>query len=91
MAFVIGSSLTLSLPDIKAALGGFGVILILIFILNVSTVWAGNFISAFVIGISGYYALFYAIVFLIMLINLIVCLFIILPLSQLRPNNAKVA
>ena len=89
LAFAIGSSLALSPPDIKAALGGFGVILILIFIINVSTVWAGNFISAFVIGISGYYAVFYAAVFLIVLINVAVSLFITLPLSQIRPNHAK--
>ena len=41
LVFAIGSSITLSPSDIKGALKGFSVILILIFIFNLATVWAG--------------------------------------------------
>ena len=89
LVFAIGSSITLSPPDIKAALGGFAVIAILIFILNLATVWAGNFVSNIVIGIAGYYALFYTILFLIILVNIAVALLIFLPLSMVRSNHSK--
>jgi hypothetical protein len=89
LVFAIGSSITLSPSDIKAALGGFTVIVILIFILNLATVWAGNFISNIVIGIADHYALFYTLVFLIILVNIAVALLILLPLSLLRLNHSK--
>jgi hypothetical protein len=89
LVFAIGSSITLSPPDIKAALGGFIVIIILLFILNLATLWAGNFISGIVIGMTSYYVLFYAIIFLILIINLVVTLLGFLPLSLLRPNHSK--
>jgi hypothetical protein len=89
LVFAIGSSITLSTPDIKAALGGFFVIAGLIFILNLATVWAGNFISNFAIGISGYYVLFYAIIFLLFLVNIVVALVFFLPVSLLRSKPSK--
>jgi hypothetical protein len=89
LVLAIGNSLTLSLPDIKAALGGFFIIVILIFILNLATVWAGNSISKGVIGIAGCYVLFYTILFLILLVNVAVGLLVLLPLSLLRLNHSK--
>jgi hypothetical protein len=89
LVFAISSSITLSSSDIKGAWGGFTVIVILILILNLATVWAGNFISNAVIGIAGYYTLFYTIVFLIILVNIAVALLILLPLSMLRSNHSK--
>lgn len=89
LVFAIGSSITLSPSDIKAALIGFIMIVVLIYIVNLATVWAGDFVSNAVIGISGYYALFYTIVFLIIVVNIAVALFILLPLSLLRSNHSK--
>jgi hypothetical protein len=89
LVFAIGTSITLSLSDIKAALGGFIVILSIIFIADLATVWAGNFISNFVIGISGYYVFFYATAFLILLINITIGLLVLFPLSLLRMNHSK--
>jgi len=77
MVFAIGSSITLSPSDIRGALGGFIVIVILIFILNLVTVWAGNFITDFVVRIAGYCVMFYAIVFLIILLNVAVAMFVL--------------
>jgi hypothetical protein len=87
LAFAIGSSVTLSPPDIKAALGGFIVLVALVFILNLATVWAGSSISNFVVLISGYNVLFYAVIFLILLINLVMALLIFLPVYLLQRNR----
>lgn len=89
VVFAIGSSITLSPPDIKAALGGFIAIVVLIFILNLATVWAGNYISNFVVGIAAYYVFFYTLAFLIFLINLAVALAVLLPVFLLRLNRTK--
>jgi hypothetical protein len=91
LVFAIGSSITLSFPDIKAALAGFGMIVLSVFIVNLATVWAGNFITNAVIGISGYYSLFYTIIFLIMLVNVAVALLVLLPLSLLKIGHTKAA
>jgi hypothetical protein len=42
LAFAIGSSITLSPSDIKGTLKGLSAILILVFIFNLATVWAGD-------------------------------------------------
>ena len=80
LVLAIGSSITLSPPDIKGALGGFAVIVVLIFIFNLGTVWAGNFASNIVTGMAGYYPLFYTVVFLIMLLNAAAAVLVLLPL-----------
>jgi hypothetical protein len=89
LVFAVGTSITLSPPDIKAALGGLLIILALLFILNLAAVWAGSFISNLVVMISSYYVLFYAVILLILLINLVVALFVFLPLSQFLRNRSR--
>jgi len=89
LVFAIGISVTLSPPDIKGALGGFIVIVILIFIFNLATVWARDFTSNIIIGTAGYYFLFYTIIFLILLVNISVALLLLLPLSLLRSKHSK--
>ncbi len=89
LAFAIGSSITLSPPDIKGTLKGFSVILILIFIFNLATVWAGDFISNIVIGTAGYFRVFYTTMFLILLLNIAVSILLLLPLSFLQTRRSK--
>jgi hypothetical protein len=89
LVFAIGSSITLSPSDIKGALGGFIVIVVLIFFLNLATVWAGNFISDMIVRIAGYCAMFYAVVFLIILLNVAVAVLVLLPLSLLHVKGGK--
>jgi len=91
LVFAIGSSMTLSLPDIKGAWDGFVVISGLAFIFNLVTIWAGNFTSNVIMGIAGYYVLFYVVIFLIMIINAAVALLVFLPLSLLRVSHSKAA
>lgn len=88
LVLAIGSSITLSPPDIKSALGGFAIIVVLLLILNIATFWAGNFISGIAFGLAGYYALFGAIIFLIMLINLALVM-ILLPFSLKQGNHSR--
>ena len=89
LVFAIGSSITLSPPDVKAALAGFAVIVVLVFIVNLTTVWAGDFISNAVVGFSGYYSLFYTVIFLTIIVNLAVALLLLLPLSALKSGHSK--
>ena len=86
-----GSSITLSPPDIKGALGGFIVIVTSTFIVNLATLWAGNLVSNFAIRIAGYYVFFYTTVFLIMLVNMAAALLILLPLSLVRSRHSRVS
>jgi hypothetical protein len=89
LVFAIGSSIRLSPPDIKGALKGFSVILILIFIFNLATVWAGDFTSNIVTGTVGYFCVFYTVMFLILLLNIAVSILLLLPLSLLRIRLSK--
>ena len=90
LAFAIGISVTLSPSDIKSALAGFLIILILLFIVNLATIWAGNFLTNIVIRIAGYYVLFYTLIFLILVINLAVALLVLAPLSILSNDHSRV-
>jgi hypothetical protein len=89
LTFAIGSSIKLSPPDIKNALKGFGIILILIFIFNLATVWAGDFTSHIVTGPAGYFRVFYSAIFMILLLNIAVSILLLLPLSFLRASQSK--
>ncbi len=87
LTFAIGSSITLSLPDLKVALKGFGVIVALIFIFNLGTIWAGDFISNIIIATVGYFRVFYIALFLLLLLNSAVSVLLLLPLSLLRARR----
>jgi hypothetical protein len=87
LTFAIGSSIRLSPPDIKGALKGFVVILVLIFIFNLATVWAGDFASNIVIGPAGYFRVFYTAMFLILLLNIAVSILVLAPLSLLGARS----
>jgi hypothetical protein len=84
LVFAIGSSITLSPPDIKGALKGFSVILVLIFIFNLGTVWAVDFASNLISGTAGYFAIFYAAIFLTLILNTIIAVLLLLLLSFKR-------
>jgi len=89
LAFAIGSSITLSPSDIKGALKGFSVIIILIFIFNLATAWAGDFTSNIVTGTAGYLSIFYTAMFPILLLNIAVSVLILLLLSFLQTRHYK--
>ena len=88
LAFTIGSSITLSPSDIKGSLKGLSVILILIFIFNLATVWAGDLTSNIFIGTVSYFLVFYIAMFLILLLDILVSILLLLPLSILRTRHS---
>jgi hypothetical protein len=82
LTFTIGSSIILSPSDIKGALKGLIVILILLFIFNMATVWAGDFTSNIFTVTISYFLIFYIAMLLILFMNILVLL-LLLPLSML--------
>ncbi len=88
LAFTIGSSITLSPSDIKSSLKGLSVILILIFIFNLATVWAGDLTSNIFIGTVSYFLVFYIAIFLMLLLDILVSILLLLPLSILRARHS---
>jgi hypothetical protein len=87
LAFAIGSSITLSPPDIKSTLAGLSVILVLMFIFNLVTVWAGELTSNIFSRTSAYFIVFYAVMFFTLLMNIAVAGLILLPLSLLKAGH----
>lgn len=80
IAFSIGSNITLSAADMRIILSGFGAILGLLVAFNVLTAWIGDFTLAYLAAFSRFYSFFYAIMALVIVINLVAAL-VLLPLS----------
>jgi len=83
--YSIGSSMTLSKPDVKGALAGFMWIVIFILIFNMLTLWAGDFSTRFLIQgkTMTYISVFYFFLILSFLANLIfILLFFVLNLLK---------
>jgi hypothetical protein len=89
LAFVIGSSITLSPSDIKGTLKGLSVILILVFIFNLATVWAGDLTSNIFKGTISYFLVFYISMFLILLMDIFVSFVLLLPLSLMTRHSKR--
>jgi hypothetical protein len=82
LTFTIGSSIILSPSDIKGTLIGLSVILILFFIFNLATVWAGDFTSNIFTVTISYFLIFYIAMLLILFMNSLV-LILLFPFSML--------
>ena len=89
LAFAIGSSITLSHSDIKGTLKGLSVILILVFIFNLATVWAGDLTSNIFKGTISYFLVFYISMFLILLMDIFVSFVLLLPLSLMTRHSKR--
>ena len=70
LTFTIGSSVTLSPADIKTALRGFLVMLLLVFLFNLSTFWLGNFALNAISKVPYYVSWLYFLLLLAILLNL---------------------
>jgi hypothetical protein len=86
LAFAIGSCITLSPSDIKGTLKGLSIILILVFIFNLATVWAGDLTSNIFKGTISYFLVFYISMFLILLMDLFVAFVLLVPLSLMTQH-----
>jgi hypothetical protein len=62
--------------------------LILIFIFNLATVWAGDLTSKIFIGTVSYFLVFYIAMFLILLLDILVSILLLLPLLILRTRHS---
>ena len=89
LTFTIGSSIILSPEDIKGALNGLSVILVLVFIFNLATVWAGDFTGNIFTATLSYFLIFY-IAFLLILVMDIIVFLLLLPFSLLQRSSGKV-
>jgi len=82
LTFTIGSSINLSPSDFKGAFKGLGIILLVIFIFNLVTVWAGDFTSNIFRFTLSYSLIFYIAMLLVWLMDIAVFI-LFLPLSKL--------
>jgi hypothetical protein len=86
LTFTIGSSINLSPSDFKGAFKGLGIILLVIFIFNLVTVWAGDFTSNIFRFTLSYSLIFYIAMLLVWLMDIAVFI-LFLPLSKLLHHN----
>jgi len=76
--YAIGSSITLSGPDIKGAFRGFFYFLILLLLFNIATLWLGNFATTFFMQINQYLSGFYFLIIVSMGLNLVFIIVLLL-------------
>ena len=76
LLFSIGSAISLSQSDIKGSFSGLLLFIGLILLLNLSTLWAGNFITVLFTKISGLFSGFYLMLLLSIVFNLGFLLFL---------------
>ncbi|HPE76528.1 MAG TPA: hypothetical protein PLC80_10585 [Draconibacterium sp.] len=76
--YAIGSSITLSGPDIKGAFRGFFYFLILLLLFNIATFWLGNFATTFFMQINQYLSGFYFLIIVSMGLNLVFIIVLLL-------------
>ncbi len=78
----IGSSMTLSKPDIKIAKNGFFALLTLLLVFNLATFWAGNYAALALDWLSPFYNGFYGMmIFALIISTVLACL--LFPISML--------
>ena len=78
--FCVGSSMSLSRPDIKGAWSGFSVFFTLLFIMNVIALIFGGISSSYFVTFTKYYLVFYAVMVFVILMNTLLAI----PLYLLR-------
>ena len=89
LVLAVGSSLALSLSDIKSSLKGFILILILLVVFNLATAWMSDFTYKLLLGLAGYLGPFFGLALFVAMLNLAIALLVLVPLSLLRPQHAK--
>ncbi|MCD4735077.1 MAG: M50 family metallopeptidase [Bacteroidales bacterium] len=71
LLFSIGSSITLSPPDIQGSLNGFIYFIVVLLLFNLVTLWIGDFTLGFFRQISVWFSGFYFLIILSMLVNIV--------------------
>lgn len=70
LLFSIGSSITLSKPDIEGAASGFGALAGILLFINLLTIWMGTFLLDFFTFINQYMSVFYFIMVMTIIMNI---------------------
>lgn len=83
LVFATGSSVSLSMEDIKGAFRGFLIFIAVLLVFNLITIWIGNFATDFFRFISSYFSVFY----FLMILSIVLNLFFLIILLLL--NSAK--
>jgi len=89
--YAVGSSITLSSSDIKGAFRGFLYFLLILLLFNISTLWIGDFTTAFFKQINNYLSGFYFLIILSIGLNIIfiIVLFLFNVLLSFILNQKK--
>jgi hypothetical protein len=91
LLFSIGSSLTLSPPDIKGALSGFFFFVVVLLLFNLVTLWIGNFATGALAKTSTLFSGFYMLMILSIMINglFAVVLAILIPVTNMVRRKVR--
>jgi len=91
LLFSIGSAISLSQSDIKGSFSGLLLFIALILLLNLSTLWAGNFVTVLFTKISGLFSGFYLMLLLSIVFNLgfLLLLWLISSLMPIKKEKKK--
>jgi len=76
LLFSVGSSITLSPPDIEGALSGFVIFVVLLVLFNLVTLWVGDFASVAFSYASAYFAGFYFLIAFSIIVNTVFVVFL---------------
>jgi len=79
LTFAIGSSISLSKPDIENAATGFTLLIVLMLLFNLVTLWQGGIAAGSFDLLSRSYAFFYVILALALVLNLLAALILLVP------------
>ena len=94
LAFSIGSSITLSRPDIEGALEGFGVMFTALLLLNIATLWVSGFVTKFFVDTSRLYTSIYPVMIFVILLNVFVSIILLIvskSVSTVKTNIQSAA
>ncbi|MFC1976856.1 hypothetical protein ACFLWS_01100 [Chloroflexota bacterium] len=83
--FAIGSHISLSKADLGGVWYGLGVIIGTLLLFNLATGWIGDFTSEIIVNIANYFGIFYAVMFLALILNILFA-FIVFLLPHFARN-----
>ena len=78
LTFTVGSSISLSGPDLKGALAGFATLVLLVLLANLSTLWLGDVLGPGVAWLARWQAIGYAAMLFALLLNTLAAIVVLL-------------